>query len=152
MATATLLLNRTTFPKPNEVVRKWYWIDAKDQVLGRLASKAASILMGKTKTSFARSVDCGDFVVVTNVDKIKLTGNKLEDKHAFYHTGHPGGAKITGYKKMSQEKPIKMLQVSVKRMLPKNKLASRQILRLKIYKGDTHPHAVQQPKKLEVVL
>lgn len=146
--TATLLQNRTTFPKPNEVVRKWFWIDAKDQVLGRLASRAASILMGKTKVSFARSVDCGDFAIVTNVDKIKLTGNKLEDKHAFYHTGHPGGATDLPYKKLYAERPDKMLQIAVDKMLPRTRLAHRQILRLKMYRGDVHPHGVNQPEKI----
>ena len=146
--TAALLQNKTTFPKPNEVVRKWHWIDAKDQVLGRLASKAASILMGKNKTSFARAVDCGDFVVVTNVDKIKLTGNKLEDKHAFYHTGHPGGATDLPYKKLYTERPEQMLQIAVDKMLPRTRLAHRQILRLKMYRGENQPHGVNHPEKI----
>src|SRR6185295_5190453 len=98
-------------------------------VLGRLASKVASILMGKHKPSFVRMVDCGDFVVVTNADKIKLTGNKLEDKHQFYHTGHPGGATDLPYKKLMAERPEKILQVAVDKMLPRNRLAHRQIIR-----------------------
>ena len=146
MATA-YLENKTTFPKPESVVRKWLWIDAKDLVLGRLASRVASVLMGKHKPSFARSVDCGDFVIVTNVDKIKLTGNKLEGKHQFYHTGHPGGATDLPYKKLMVERPEKILQVAVDKMLPRNKLAHRQIIRLKIYRGETHPHGVNQPVK-----
>ena len=147
---ATLLQNKTTFPKPNEVIRKWYWIDAKDQVLGRLASQTAAILMGKSKPSFTRNVDCGDFVVVTNVDKIKLTGNKLEDKHAFYHTGHPGGATVLPYKLLYAERPEKLLQIAVDKMLPRNRKAHRQILRLKMYRGETHRHAVNTPKKIEL--
>ena len=140
---------RTFIPKPGSIARQWFVLDAKHQVLGRLSTQIATILAGKHKAIYSKYVDCGDFVIAINVDKIKLTGDKLNQKVHFYHTGHPGGAKITPYKKMAQEKPIKMLQVSVKRMLPKNKLASRQILRLKIYKGDTHPHGVQNPKKLE---
>ena len=147
---SVLLQNKTTFPKRGEITRKWFWIDGKDQVLGRLASKVASILMGKHKTSFARSVDCGDFAIVTNVSKIKLTGNKLEDKHQFYHTGHPGGATDLPYKKLMIERPEKVLQVAVDKMLPRTRLAHRQIIRLKIYRGEAHPHGVNQPEKIEL--
>ena len=149
MATA-LLQNKTTFPKPNIMAasRKWFWIDAKDIVLGRLASQTAAILMGKHKPTFARAVDCGDFVVVTNVDKMKLTGSKLEDKHTFYHTGHPGGAKVTSYKKLYEQRPDRMLQIAVDKMLPRSHHAHRQILRLKMYRGETHPHVVNNPKKI----
>ena len=146
----SILQNKTTFLKPKEVVRKWVWIDAKDQVLGRLASKAASILMGKHKPTFARSVDSGDFVIVTNAGKIKLTGSKLEDKHQFYHTGHPGGATDLPYKKLMAERPEKILQVAVDKMLPRTRLAHRQIIRLKIYRGETHPHGVNHPQKIEL--
>lgn len=150
MATATVLLqNKTTFPKPG-MQRKWFWIDGKDQVLGRLASRAASILMGKHKPVFTRTVDCGDFVVVTNVDKIKLTGQKLEKKHAFYHTGHPGGATVLPYKSLYVENPQKLLHIAVDKMLPRNHHAHRQILRLKMYKGETHPHGVNHPLKIEL--
>lgn len=147
---ATFKEHKTFIPKPGSVHRQWYLMDAKDQVLGRFASKVASILMGKNKAVYSPSVDCGDFIIAVNADKIKLTGDKLNQKVYFYHTAHPGGARITPYKKLYQEKPQKMLQIAVKRMLPKNKLASRQILRLKIYKGSNHPHAVQNPKKLEL--
>ncbi len=148
MAT-TYLENKTVFPKPG-AQRNWFWIDAKDVVLGRMASKIAAILMGKHKPTFARSVDCGDFVVVTNVAKLKLTGNKLEDKHAFYHTGHPGGATDLPYKLLYANRPEKMLQIAVDKMLPRNKHSHRQILRLKMYRGETHRHAVQNPKKIEI--
>ncbi|OGR84688.1 MAG: 50S ribosomal protein L13 [Elusimicrobia bacterium RIFCSPLOWO2_01_FULL_54_10] len=130
--------------------RKWHWIDADGIVLGRLASQAAAILMGKNKPTFTRTVDCGDFVVVTNIDKIKLTGNKFEDKHAFYHTGHPGGAKVLPYKKLALEKPQQMLQIAVDKMLPRNHHSHRQILRLKMYRGATHPHAVNHPQKIDL--
>ncbi len=140
---------KTFIPKTGSVARKWFVVDAKDQVLGRFSSEIAKILMGKNKTVYTPAVDCGDFVIAINAEKIKLTGDKLNQKVHFYHTAHPGGARITSYKKLASEKPRKMLQISVKRMLPKNRLASRQILRLKIYVGGNHPHAVQQPKKLE---
>lgn len=142
--------HKTFLPKPGTIRRQWYVMDAKNQVLGRLASKIAMILMGKNKTLYTHSVDCGDFIIALNVDKIKLTGDKLNQKVYFYHTAHPGGARITPYKKLYAEKPEKMLQIAVKRMLPKNKLASRQILRLKMYKGENHPHAVQKPQKMEL--
>lgn len=149
MVTATLSQD-STWAKAGSVQRSWYLVDAKDQVLGRLSSALATILSGKIKPIFTPSTDCGDFVVVTNVDKIKLTGNKVEDKIHFYHTGHPGGATFVSYKKMMEHKPQKALQLSVKRMLPKNKLSSRQILRLKIYKGATHPHAAQQLQPIDL--
>ncbi len=147
--TTTFSENKTTFPKPG-AQRGWYWIDAKGIVLGRLASKIASILMGKHKPIFTRSVDCGDYVVITNVDKIKLTGNKLEDKHAFYHTGYPGGGTDLPYKLLYVDRPEKMLQIAVDKMLPRNRAAHRQIIRLKMYRGDTHRHAVNNPKKIEI--
>ncbi len=149
MVTATLSQN-TTWAKAGSVSRAWYLVDAKDQILGRLSSALATILSGKIKPIFTPSTDCGDFVVIINVEKIKLTGNKVEDKIHFYHTGHPGGAKFVSYKKMMAEKPQKALQLAVKRMLPKNRLASRQILRLKIYKGGTHPHAAQQLQPIDL--
>ncbi len=141
---------KTFIPKAGSVARRWFVIDAKDQVLGRFSTQIANILVGKNKTIYTPTVDCGDFVIAINADKIRLTGDKLNQKVHFYHTAHPGGARITSYKKLAKENPRKMLQVSVKRMLPKNKLASRQILRLKIYTGGTHPHGVQNPQKLEV--
>lgn len=149
MVTATLTQN-STWAKAGSVQRSWYLVDAKDQTLGRLSSSLATILCGKIKPIFTPSVDCGDFVVIINVDKIQLTGNKIEDKIHFYHTGHPGGAKFVSYKKIMAQKPQKALQLAVKRMLPKNKLASRQILRLKIYKGDKHPHAAQQLQTIDL--
>jgi large subunit ribosomal protein L13 len=147
-----LLQNKTTFTKPDAAARnrKWLWIDATDHALGRLASQIAAILMGKHKPTFARSVDSGDFVIVTNIDKIKLTGNKLEDKHAFYHTGHPGGATVLPYKDLFAKNPQKLLQIAVDKMLPRNHHSNRQILRLKSYRGENHPHAVNQPKKIEI--
>ena len=146
---AVLANTKTTWPKAEEVTRRWYLLDAKDQVLGRLSSRIASILTGKIKPTYAPSVDQGDFVIAVNVDKIRVTGNKREQKVAFHHTAWPGGARFEPYKKMLQERPERALQLAVKRMLPKNKLASRQILRLKMYRGDSHPHLAQNPLKLE---
>ncbi|OGR97340.1 MAG: 50S ribosomal protein L13 [Elusimicrobia bacterium RIFCSPLOWO2_01_FULL_64_13] len=145
----TLLIPKTTIANAETVSREWFLVDAKDLVLGRLASQIAMILMGKRKPSYTPFVDSGDFVIVVNADRVRLTGKKIEQKTAFRHTGHPGGARITPYKKLMETRPEKVIQMAVKRMLPKNRLASRQILRLKLYRGDSHPHAVQNPKRLE---
>src|SRR3989344_1486903 len=128
----TAILNqKTVWPTVKDLPRRWYLADAKDQVLGRLATRIASLLFGKGKPFFTPSVDCGDFVIVVNVDKMKFTGNKLEDKHIFHHTFHPGGARVETYKKLNTEKPERILFYAVKRMLPKNKHAARQIIRMK---------------------
>lgn len=149
---ATVLQSPNThsyWQKTEDIQRRWFLLDAKDVVLGRLSSRIANILMGKTKPTYTPSVDNGDFVVVTNVDKIRLTGKKVEQKHLFHHTAWPGGARVESYKKLVTENPEKMLQESVKKMLPRNKMASRQILRMKMYRGESHPHAAQNPLKLE---
>lgn len=135
-------------PKKGTIDRKWYLVDVKDQVLGRLASKIAMILMGKIKPIYTPAVDTGDFVVAINAAGVVLTGNKVTQKVAFHHTFHPGGARIERYSKLLAERPERVLYLAVRRMLPKNRLASRQILRLKIYRGDTHPHQVQNPQKI----
>lgn len=140
---------KTSNIKRDDLKRNWILIDAQDQVLGRLSSKIASILAGKTKPIYSHSTDVGDFVIAVNVGKIRLTGDKINQKTSFHHTAWPGGARIVPFRKLMGENPERALQLSVKRMLPKNKLASRQILRLKMYRGDSHPHAAQQPKKLE---
>jgi large subunit ribosomal protein L13 len=149
MATA-LLNSRTYWPTVKSVQRGWFLFDAEGQILGRLASRIAHILMGKDKPLFTPSVDCGNFVVVVNAGKIELTGRKLEDKHLFYHTGHPGGSKVLPYKKLYQERPERILFSAVKKMLPRNKHSSRQVLRLKIYRGSAHPHGVQNPEPLKI--
>jgi large subunit ribosomal protein L13 len=150
MATSLQSQNTQSYwQKGEELDRKWFLLDAQDVVLGRLSTRIAMILMGKTKPTYTPSVDNGDFVIVTNVDKIRLTGNKLNQKHLFHHTAWPGGARVETYKKLITENPEKMLQQAVKRMLPKNKLASRQILRMKMFRGSSHPHASQNPRKLE---
>ena len=143
---------KTFYPKPGATKRNWHLVNAENQVLGRLSSRIAKILTGKIKPIYTPSVDCGDFVIAVNVGKIRLTGNKVEQKIAFHHTAHPGGARFTPYKKMMAEKPERALYLAVRRMLPKNRLASRQILRLKMYKSNSHPHAVQQPVEHNLTL
>lgn len=145
---AILLDSRTTFPKVDPLSRKWYLIDAKDLILGRLSTRIATILMGKIKPVYAPSVDCGDFVIVVNVDHMRLTGKKLDQKIIFHHTNHPGGARPILYKKLMAEKPDRALQLAVKRMLPRKRISSRQILRLKMYRGGSHPHGVQNPETI----
>lgn len=144
----TLMESKSSWSTASAAGRKWYIIDAKDEALGRLSTRIAMILMGKNKPSYTPSVDGGDFVIALNVDKIRLSGNKQNQKIAFHHTAWPGGARFEPYKTMMVERPERALQLAVKRMLPKNKLASRQILRLKMFRGEQHPHAAQQPAKI----
>lgn len=134
--------------KPGEVERKWYVVDATDMVLGRLASQIAMILRGKNKPTYTPNVDTGDNVIVVNSDKMVLTGNKLEDKFHYYHTGYIGGLKKIQYKKLMSEKSDFALQVAVKGMLPKNALGRQMIGKLHIYKGAEHPHEAQKPELL----
>lgn len=136
---------RTFTPKPDEVERSWYVIDAADVVLGRLASQAAQLLRGKHKPVFAPHVDAGDFVVIINAEKVALTGNKREDKLAYRHTGYPGGLRDTPYSELLEKNPERAVEKAVRGMLPKNKLAAQQLKKLKVYRGSEHPHAAQQP-------
>ena len=141
---------KTFSAKPHEVVREWFVVDATDKVLGRLATQIAHHLRGKHKAIFTPHVDTGDFIVVTNVDKIAVTGNKAEDKQYFRHTGYPGGIKETNFKKMQQRFPGRALETAVKGMLPKGPLGYAMLKKLKMYAGDQHPHTAQQPKALEI--
>jgi large subunit ribosomal protein L13 len=140
---------KTYFPKIDEIKRGWHLIDADGKVLGRLATEVANILRGKDKAIFSNDIDCGDFVVITNAAKVVLTGKKIEQKVAYRHSGYPGGAKFTPYSKLMAEKPEKAVEFAVKGMLPKNKLANRQITRLKVYRSSEHPHSAQFTKKAE---
>ena len=125
---------------------KWLLIDAEDQILGRLASQVAMLLRGKHKPIFTPHLDTGDFVIVINADKIKLTGSKLKDKYYYHHTGYPGGIKAVRAERLLEKKPTELVKRAVKRMMPKNAL-NRQILRkLKLYAGAEHPHEAQQPE------
>ncbi|MEI7450349.1 MAG: 50S ribosomal protein L13 [Desulfomonile sp.] len=137
---------KTWTPKKGEVERKWLVIDAKDKVLGRLAAETARILRGKHKPQFAPHMDTGDFVIVVNASKVRLTGNKLQQKIYYHHTRTPGGLKSIRADKLLKEKPDRMLRLAVRGMLPKNTLGRAQLTKLKIYSSETHPHAAQQPE------
>ena len=138
---------RTYSPKPGEVTREWYVIDATDVVLGRLASQTATLLRGKHKPTFAPHVDTGDFVIVINAAKIALTGNKGRDKQAFRHSGYPGGLSSQSYQDLLAQDPRKAVEKAVKGMLPHNKLGRAQLHKLKVYSGPEHPHKSQQPQE-----
>ncbi|HUU50937.1 MAG TPA: 50S ribosomal protein L13 [Nitrospinota bacterium] len=141
---------KTYLAKKEDIQKKWYLVDAKGKILGRLASKIATILMGKHKSIYTPHVDSGDFVIVINADKFSLTGEKLKKKEYFHHTGYPGGLKSVTAQKMLKEKPEFMLKLAVKRMLPKNRLGRSMLKNLKIYAASDHPHAAQQPELLEI--
>jgi len=135
--------------KAEEIERKWLVIDAEGKVLGRLASEIASILRGKNKPIFTPHVDTGDFVIVINAEKIKLTGNKLNQKKYSYHTGYPGGLKQVPYSTLMEKNPEKIIELAVKGMLPKNSLGRGMFKKLKVYKGAEHKHEAQQPEIYE---
>ncbi len=139
---------KTRFAKKDEVERKWYVVDAADQVLGRLATRIAVYLRGKHKPQFTPNVDAGDFVIVVNAEKVKLTGNKLEDKVYYHHTGYPGGIKAETAKSRLERKPELIIEKAVKGMLPKNRLGRALVKKLKVYKGSEHPHAAQKPENI----
>lgn len=136
--------------KKEETQHNWVIVDASDKVLGRLASKIADKLRGKDKSIFTPHVDCGDFVVVVNAEKIKVTGNKFEDKKYYTHSLYPGGLKTKTFKDMNATKPEKVIELAVKGMLPKNKLSNQIIKKLKIYAGSEHPHEAQQPVNWDI--
>ncbi len=140
----------TKFVKKNELNNNWYEIDASNAVVGRLASIIAKILRGKNKATFTPHMDNGDFVVVKNIEKIKFTGRKFQDKKYYRHTGYPGGIKETTPEKLFDKKPGEALKLAVKRMLPGGPLAKKQLTKLKIYKGSDHPHGVQNPTVIEL--
>jgi large subunit ribosomal protein L13 len=135
--------------KNNEVERKWYVIDAENKVLGRLSTEVANVLSGKNKPIYTPHVDTGDYVIIINADKIKLTGKKLEQKTHFYHTGYPGGDRHISYNKLIQDKPEMIIELAVKGMLPKNSLGRSMIKKLKVYAGTEHPHEAQMPEAYE---
>jgi len=141
---------KTYLAPVNEIDRKWYVVDAEDKVLGRLASEIASRLRGKHKPTFSSFIDNGDFIVVTNAEKIRLTGNKLNDKKYYRHTGFVGGIKEINAKELLEKSPTSLVTAAVKGMLPKNKLGRAQLKKLKVYAGKDHPHAAQQPAVLDI--
>lgn len=140
---------KTYSAKPLEVERKWYLIDAEGEILGKLAAKIASILRGKNKPEYTPHVDTGDFVVVINAEKIRVTGKKETDKIYYHHTGYPGGLKSASFNELMAKNPALALEKAVKGMLPHNTLGDEQFQKLKIYAGNEHPHEAQQPIELK---
>ena len=141
---------KTYSAKPGEIAREWYVVDAEGQTLGRLATQIADTLRGKNKPAYTPHVDTGDFIVIVNVDKIRVTGNKAIDKVYYRHSGFPGGIYATKFKDMQAKHPGRALEKAVKGMLPKGPLGYAMIKKLKVYAGATHPHTAQQPKTLEI--
>ena len=141
---------KTYVPKKDEVESKWVVIDAADQVLGKVAVKAASILRGKTKPEYTPFIDVGDSVIIVNAEKVKITGNKLDGKLYQRHTGHPGGLKETTLRVMLDTKPGEVVRKAVKGMLPHNRLGRAMLKKLRVYRGAEHPHEAQQPEAIEV--
>jgi large subunit ribosomal protein L13 len=141
---------KTYNAKPGEIERRWYVVDAEGKNLGRLASQIADTLRGKTKPQYTPHVDTGDFVVVVNAEKIAVTGKKLDEKVYYRHSGYPGGLRQRTLREQLERRPTEVLRRAVKGMLPKNRLAARQLTKLKIYAGPEHPHEAQAPEPLEV--
>ena len=140
----------TPFIKKKEIKKDWYLINAENAVVGRLAAYISKVLRGKNKATFNPHMDNGDFVIVTNIDKIKFTGKKFDNKKYYRHTGHPGGIKETTPNNLKEkDKTDEILKLAVKRMLPGGPLAKKQLTKLKVYKGNTHPHEIQKPKTID---
>jgi large subunit ribosomal protein L13 len=140
----------TYSPKPGDVQRQWHVIDASDVVLGRLATQTATLLRGKHKPIFAPHVDTGDFVVIINAGKVVLTGNKLQTKVAYRHSGHPGGLRRIAFSELLEKRPERAVEQAVRGMLPKNSLGRQMLKKLKVYAGSEHPHSAQQPVLFEI--
>jgi len=140
----------TEFPSKSAISRRWHMIDAQDLVLGKLASRAAMLLMGKHKASYTPFLDTGDHVIVINADKVRLTGKKEENKIYRHFTGYPGGLVEKSFKKVRAERPVRIVEEAVQGMLPKTKLGKQMYRKLKVYAGDRHPHAAQKPAALVV--
>ena len=141
---------RTFSPKAGDIQRQWHVIDASDVVLGRLASHVATLLRGKHKPIFAPHIDTGDFVIVVNAEKVALSGNKLQDKRAYHHSGYPGGMHSVAYSELLAKHPERVVEKAVKGMLPKNSLGRNMLRKLKVYAGPDHPHQAQRPQPYEI--
>ncbi len=141
---------RTFTAKKEEIERDWYVVDAEGQTLGRLASRIAPIIRGKHKPIYTPHLDCGDFVIIINAEKVRVTGRKLDQKLYHRHSGYPGGLKSISLRDQLDRHPERVLQAAIKGMLPKTKLGRQMIKKLKVYAGDSHPHQAQQPKPLEL--
>jgi large subunit ribosomal protein L13 len=140
----------TIHAKPADTQRGWVIVNADNQVLGRLSTKIASILRGKTKASYTPNVDVGDFVVVVNAEKIRVTGGKATTKEYFHHTGHPGGKTWTSYERLLKTHPERIIERAVKGMMPRTRLGRKQLRKLKVYAGPAHPHSAQQPVEVQL--
>ena len=143
-------MTKTYLEKPADVKRKWFLVDADGKTLGRLAAKVATLLRGKHKPTFSPHVDTGDHVVIVNAEKIRLTGNKMEDKTYSYHTGYPGGLKTLTAEHIHKKDPTKLLTRAIEGMLPKNPLGNQMAKKLRVYAGSTHPHHAQQLESLSL--
>lgn len=141
---------KTFSAKTHEVKRDWYVIDASDKVLGRLATEIARRLRGKHKAEYTPHVDTGDYIIVTNAEKVTVTGRKFKEKMYYHHTGFPGGIKSISFDKLQAKNPVRIIELAVKGMLPKNPLGREMYRKLKVYAGNEHPHTAQQPKQLEI--
>lgn len=141
---------KTIFAKKDDINRKWYVVDAEGEILGRMASQIASYLRGKHKPVFTPNVDTGDFVVVVNADKVKVTGNKLKNKKYYHHSGYIGGIKEISLKDRMQKEPEKVIEAAVSGMMPKNRLGRAMMKKLKVYRGADHGHAAQKPETIEL--
>ncbi|WP_434414805.1 50S ribosomal protein L13 [symbiont of Argiope bruennichi] len=144
-------MNQTTVTKKKDLPKKWYLIDASNLILGKLSVFAANILRGKNKANFCHYLDCGDFLVITNTDKVNLSGNKLNTKIYYHHSRYPGGLRETKASKMLQEKSDRMVYLAIKGMLPHNRLGRKQISNLFVYKGSEHKHIAQNPEAIKVL-
>ena len=143
---------KTIFAKKTDIEKKWHLIDAEGLVLGRLATRVAMILRGKNKPVYTPHTDTGDFVIIVNADKIRLTGNKLEDKAYYHHTGYPGGIKKELAKDIMKKSPERIIMSAVRGMIPKNTLGRQQLSKLKVYSGTDHPHQGQNPEVLNITI
>ncbi len=141
-------MNKTYVTKKDDVQKDWYVVDATGQTLGRLVTQVARVLSGKHKPTYSPAVDVGDYVIVVNADKIHVTGNKLDHKMYYRHSGYPGGLKVITLRKQLQQHPERVIEHAVRGMLPKNRLGRQMLKKLKVYAGPEHPHAAQQPKPL----
>ena len=145
-----MIQKSTHYAKQGEVARNWVLIDAEGAILGRLATQVAMILRGKNKPQFTPNSDCGDFVIVINADKVQLTGNKADQKVYYRHTGYNGGLKAESFRMAMEKHPEKVIERAVKGMIPKTTLGRKQLIKLKVYAGAEHPHAAQNPVKIEL--
>lgn len=143
-------VQKTYYPKPDEIQRDWYLVDANGQNLGRLATQIAEVLIGKHKPDYTPGVDTGDFVVVINAERVTVTGNKLDEKFYYRHSNYPGGLKSITLRDQLQKHPERVIRLAVWGMIPKNRYGRKLIKKLKVYAGPEHPHDAQQPKKLSV--